>query len=80
MQAGLVNYYDPINHHEFFSENENIFKKRSEFKDQQEYRLAIDTFTEGDNALTLEIGEIKDISSKCNITDFNNNIQIKLTS
>jgi len=73
MTAGLIDYYDPVHHHGFFSEHENIFKKRLEFKEQQEYRFAIDTNTKGDNPLTLEVGQMKDIASECNITDFNKN-------
>ncbi len=80
MTAGLIDYYDPVHHHGFFSEHENIFKKRLEFKEQQEYRFAIDTNTKGDNPLTLEVGQMKDIASECNITDFNKNIQIKFSS
>ncbi|WMI99762.1 hypothetical protein RBU55_30235 [Pseudomonas chlororaphis subsp. aurantiaca] len=78
LSSGLVEYYNPETFSGSFSENEAIFKKRDEFQHQKEYRFAIDTGVEGDKPITLEIGDISDITSRCNVMDINNSLEIKL--
>ncbi|RDK85081.1 UNVERIFIED_ORG: hypothetical protein DFO82_1220 [Idiomarina abyssalis] len=43
LKAGLVEYYDPSLFSGSFSEDEAVFRKRSEFEHQREYRFSFDT-------------------------------------
>ena len=49
--------YDPVR------SEEAVFFKRLEFQHQKEYRIAIDTHTEGDDHFEIDLGDIGDISS-----------------
>ncbi len=79
LTAGLVEYYDPDKFNGSFTENESIFKKRDEYKYQKEYRFAIDTGIEGKKAISLDIGDISDITMRCKVSDINKYLEIKLT-
>lgn len=60
--TGLVNYYDPNSFSgEFY--NRPAFNKQDNYKHQKEYRFAVDTQVVGDDALVLDIGDIRDIAS-----------------
>ncbi|HIF9126688.1 hypothetical protein WAX88_20965 (plasmid) [Photobacterium damselae subsp. damselae] len=78
LSAGLVNYYDPESFSGYFSEENAVFNKHREYEHQREYRFAIDTGTEGEEAITLDVGDISDITMLCNTADFNKLLEIKL--
>ncbi len=60
--TGLVNYYDPDSFSgEFY--NRPAFNKQDNYKHQKEYRFAVDTQVVGEDALVLDIGDIRDIAS-----------------
>ena len=63
LSRGLVKYYDPETFHGSFSDWDAVFRKRNEFRYQQEYRFVIDTRVIGDWPIVLEIGDIGDITS-----------------
>ena len=67
----LVRYYDPETFHGHFEGIDPVFRKQSTFSYQREYRFAIDTGTIGRDALTLEIGDIRDITLQFASTDLN---------
>jgi len=71
MKAKIVEYYDPEKFHGSFNEDDVIFKKRFEFQHQSEYRIAVDTRTNGNTAIRLDIGNIGDIAQQFDIQDFN---------
>ena len=58
----LVKYYDPDTFHGNFQELEAVFWKQTTFSFQREFRIAIDTYTTGEDPLILEIGAISDIA------------------
>lgn len=60
--AGLVEYYNPIDFSGDFGDR-SVFYKPSNFAHQKEYRFVIDTGTTGEDALTLNIGNIRDIAT-----------------
>ncbi|MEG0010305.1 MAG: hypothetical protein RR721_17030 [Aeromonas sp.] len=78
MNAGLVDYYDPNEFSGSFSETEAIFKKRSEFSHQKEYRFAFDTGASGETPLALDIGDISDIVTLCDAGKVNKILEIRL--
>ena len=78
-QARLVDYYDPNIFSGSFSEFDAVFKKRNEFSHQKEFRFAFDTGVSGDNPLILDIGDITDITTLCNVKEFNELLTISLT-
>ena len=47
------------------------FHKPKEYAAEKEYRFAIDTFTQGPDPVTLDIGTIDDISIQVDRTDLN---------
>ena len=67
----FVKYYDPIIFHGHFSDLEAVFRKRNEYAYQQEYRFVIDTLITGNGPITLDIGNISDITIRANSTDIN---------
>ena len=50
---------------------EAAFWKCDEFKYQQEYRIAINTFVPGEDAIRLDIGDISDITMRLKTVDIN---------
>ena len=71
---GLVKYYDPDIFSDFFSDGEAVFRKRDTYRHQQEYRFVIDSRTEGLNAITLDIGDISDITIRMKAVDINSEL------
>ena len=69
--AHLVQYYDPATFHGHFEGIDPVFRKQIAFREQREYRFAIDTGTVGCDALTLEIGDIRDITLRLPSADLN---------
>ena len=67
----LVRYYDPETFHGHFEGIDPVFRKQSTFSQQREYRFAINTGTTGRDALTLEIGDIRDITLRFASADLN---------
>ena len=53
-----------------------VFRKRVEFEYQREYRVAIDTGTEGLEPITLNIGNIADIAFAVNTDEIDLQITI----
>ena len=78
LNACLVDYYNPDTFNGTFSEEEAVFKKRNEYSHQKEYRFAFDTGVTGKEALVLDIGDISDITTQCNVADVNKLLEIKL--
>ena len=61
-QRELVEYYDPESFHGAFKENESVFRKQNRFAFQREFRFAFNTHTHGDDALTLDVGDLSDLT------------------
>lgn len=59
---GPVKYYDPETYHGFISSTEAVFRKHESYSYQSEFRFAIHTGTQGDDPITLEIGDIRKIA------------------
>ena len=75
----LVKYYDPeTGTPSSQSEMDTIFTKRSEYKYQNEYRIAIDTRTTGSDPLILDIGGIDDIAVRINTSDINCQLRVNI--
>ena len=62
MRYGLVNYYNPDTYHGNHFNIDAIFQKQERHSYQSEYRFVVDTYTSGDEAKTLDIGNIRDIT------------------
>ena len=62
MWYGRVNYYNPDIYHGHHFDVEAAFWKQDRYSYQNEFRFVIDTRTEGDEAITLAIGDIRDIA------------------
>ncbi len=77
MGAGLVDYYDPEQFSGFFDEDKAAFQKRIEYQHQREYRFSLDTGLDGENAIHLDIGDIRDIAHICNVEDINKGLEIR---
>ena len=66
----FVSYYDPEIGTTLIPHSvETIFAKRNEFAWQEEFRLAFNTFTQGNDAMELDIGRIDDIAFLGNTSD-----------
>ena len=61
-ESHFVQYYDLETFHGHFEGIDPIFRKQRKFSEQREYRFAIDTGTTGRDPLTLEIGDIRNIT------------------
>ena len=79
LRSGLVKYYNAETFHGHFDGIDAIFRKRDEYQHQREYRFAIDTLVTGTEPINLEIGDISDITMRCNAADINKTLEIKLT-
>lgn len=62
MWYGRVKYYDPDTYHGDFSAIEAVFSKQQHHRFQSEFRFVLSTSTLGDEPITLEIGDIRDIT------------------
>ena len=74
----LVSYYDPQHFHGTFDGIEAVFMKREEYKDEREFRFAIDTGIMSTDPIDLYIGDIKDISMRCDIDEANKTLSLSL--
>ena len=74
----LVNYYDPKHFHGHFDGIDAVFMKREEYKQEREFRFAIDTGIAGNDAIDLYIGNIRDISMACHIDEANRTLSLSL--
>ena len=75
----LVEYYDPDTSHEIFNGIEGAFRKHDKYKWQREFRFVIHTRKLGLEAITLDIGDISDISFPIDIAEINKTIEIQLS-
>lgn len=78
INAQLVEYYDPDTFTGSFSEFDAVFKKRNEFSHQKEFRFAFDTGVSGNDPLILDIGNISDITTLCNVEELNKLLSIEI--
>lgn len=67
---GLVEYFDPDTFCGHFEEDEAIMRKKNSFSHQKEYRVYVYNGTSGDDARTIELGDISDIAHCCEKRDF----------
>ncbi|MYA59939.1 MAG: hypothetical protein F4X40_05195 [Chloroflexi bacterium] len=61
---GRVKYYDPATFHGKFEDIESVFRKQSRFKFQREFRFVINSNSTGDCPLTMNIGNLSDITMR----------------
>ena len=62
MWYGRVKYYNPETFHGDFTPVEAVFSKQQHHRFQSEFRFVLNTSTLGDDPITLEIGDIRDIA------------------
>ncbi|MDE0626044.1 MAG: hypothetical protein OXH99_06590 [Bryobacterales bacterium] len=72
-----IRYVDPTTLDiEMFSDEIDVaFHKHSKYSSEKEYRFAIETNTQGSNAITLEIGGIEDIAVRVDTSQINHAIR-----
>ena len=76
---GLVKYYDPeVGTPPVRSEIETIFTKRKEYEYQSEFRFAVNTRTMGCDPITLDVGEIDDITVCLDTSDINLQLSVRI--
>ena len=73
-----VDYYDPDIFHGTFDGIEAVFKKHDKYKNQREFRFAIDTGTAGSDPIDFDIGDISDISMRCSIETANRSLSLSV--
>jgi len=69
-QGKLIDYYDESFNCEI-EEKEIPFKKQNKYSYQNEFRICVDTKTIGEEAINIDIGDIKDISAKTESSNLN---------
>ena len=74
MWYGKVNYYNPDIYHGHHFDVEAAFWKQDRYSYQSEFRFVIDTHTEGVEPITLEIGDIRDISLAFRTSELNTSL------
>lgn len=74
---GLVKYYDPEIFHGGWEGVEPIFRKRDEYRHQNEYRFAFDTGNQGTDPAVLAIGDLSDITDCVPTRRFNSLLQLE---
>ena len=69
----LVNYYNPATFHGWFRNGsvESVFWKQDKYRDQREYRFAINRDLSSEHPLYMEIGDIGDITLQFKSTELN---------
>jgi len=72
-----IRYVDPttLDAGRFSDEIDGAFHKHSRYSSEKEYRFAIDTNTEGNNAITLDIGGIEDVAMRVHTSKLNDRIR-----
>ncbi|EME0812588.1 hypothetical protein VXJ15_004292 [Vibrio vulnificus] len=78
--CSLVDYYDPSEFHGSFDQTEAVFKKRSEYSHQKEYRFAFNSFSNDRKPLIIDVGDLNDIATLCDVNTVNQLLEIKLES
>jgi hypothetical protein len=73
---GLVEYFDPDTFSGSFDEDQAIMRKKNCFAHQKEYRVYVYDGSKGDDARTINIGDISDIAFSCDKKDFEKHFQI----
>ena len=77
-KRGLVQYYDPDQHHTTNGGAMDLpLLKRNVYAHHKEYRFIFDTHTTGLHAITLKVGDLRDISTCVKTEDFNSLLEIK---
>ena len=73
LEFDFITYYDPeVGTTLMPGTIETVFAKRKEYEWQKEFRFAFRTFTQGTDALVLDIGRIDDIAVMWNTSDMIN--------
>ena len=67
----LVRYYDPTTFHGSFTDGEAVFWKRDEYRHQKEFRFVFNPLVMGTDPITLDIGDIRDITLCFDSADIN---------
>jgi len=75
-EAGMVEYYDPESFTGEFGDRAAFYKTKN-FTHQKEYRFVVNTQTENDAPLILDIGDIRDIAHISNTWDVKVDITTK---
>lgn len=74
---GLIDYYDPDTFHGSFKEIEAIFRKRSIYEHQNEYRFAFGSH-EPDGTKLIHLGSLDGIAVKVPTREINEKLQLRL--
>ncbi len=74
---GLIDYYDPDTFHGSFKELEAVFRKRSIYKHQNEYRFAFGSHGPAGNKV-IHLGSLESIAIKVPTREINDKVQLKL--
>lgn len=74
----LVEYYDDETFHGEIEPREIPFRKQKKFSYQREFRVCIQTNTEGNSPLMIEIGDISDICGKIGSSQLNDAFSLSL--
>lgn len=74
---GLIDYYDPDTFNGSFKELEAIFRKRSIYEHQNEYRFAFGSH-EPDGTKLIHLGSLNGIAIKAPTREINEKLQLKL--
>ena len=67
----LVDYYDPNLFNGNFLDHDIPFKKQQKHSYQNEFRIAVNNGTAGDDPLCIEVGDLSDISAKVEAVKLN---------
>lgn len=78
----LVEYYDDETFHGEVEPREIPFKKQKRFSYQREFRICVRTNMEGDDPISIEVGDISDICGKTESSQLNDafTLSLKLNS
>ena len=74
---GLVDYFDPETFHGSFGEVESVFKKRSIYSYQKEYRFVFDS-NKPEGEKVLHAGSLDGIALKLKTSEINSKLEMKL--
>jgi len=74
----LVEYYDDETFHGEIEPREIPFRKQKRFSYQREFRVCVQTNTEGEAPLSIEIGDISDICGKTESSQLNSVFSLSL--
>jgi hypothetical protein len=75
--AGLVDYFDPETFEGRFAWSKIPFTKAQTFSYQKEYRITVDTKTNGIDPITIEIGDICDCAVKMRTAEINTSFKLE---